>query len=72
MLVVVNLDPAAAHEALLHLDLGALGVDGAAPYVVRDELTGETYTWQGSTPYVKLDPAAGPRATCSPSGSPPA
>jgi starch synthase (maltosyl-transferring) len=58
VLVVVNLDPSAMHEGLLHLDLGALGLTGAA-YVVVDELTGERYTWEGSSPYVKLDPAAG-------------
>jgi starch synthase (maltosyl-transferring) len=59
VLVVVNLDHHAVHEGLLHLDLGALGIDGSAPYVVRDELTGLSYTWQGSDPYVRLDPAAG-------------
>jgi starch synthase (maltosyl-transferring) len=59
VLVVVNLDPHAAHEGLLHLDLGLLGIDGGTPYEVRDELTGLTYTWQGGEPYVRLDPAAG-------------
>jgi starch synthase (maltosyl-transferring) len=59
VLVVVNLDPDAMHEGLLHLDLGALGIEGGAPYEVRDELTGLAYTWQGSDPYVRLDPAQG-------------
>jgi len=58
VLVVVNLDPHAMHEGLLHLDLGALGLEGGSPYNVRDELTGLTYSWQGSDPYVRLDPAA--------------
>ena len=57
VLVVVNLDPAGAHEGLLHLDLGQLGVPWSGPFTARDELTGETYTWDGPQPYVRLDPA---------------
>ena len=62
VLVVVNLDPDAAHEGLLHLDLGALGLPWSGAYEVRDELTGASYTWEGSEPYVNLDPATGVEA----------
>jgi starch synthase (maltosyl-transferring) len=62
VLVVVNLDPAGAHEGLLHLDLGRLGVPWSGPFTVRDELTGEAYTWDGPQPYVRLDPASGVEA----------
>ncbi|MHB1064530.1 MAG: alpha-1,4-glucan--maltose-1-phosphate maltosyltransferase [Georgenia sp.] len=59
VLVVINLDPFATHEAVLELDLDALGVRGAAPdgpvMAVTDELDGETYHW-GRRPYVRLDP----------------
>ncbi|WP_281268467.1 alpha-1,4-glucan--maltose-1-phosphate maltosyltransferase [Xylanimonas oleitrophica] len=62
VLVVVNLDPWAAQETLLHLDLEALGLtpppgtDGSAPFfVAHDLLTGATYPW-GAHPYVRLDP----------------
>ena len=59
VLVVVNLHP---HEMLgttLGLDLGAMGLPGHGAYVVHDELSGESYTWEGNRPYVLLDPHAG-------------
>jgi starch synthase (maltosyl-transferring) len=56
---VVNLDPHNAQETLLHLDLGSLGVPWQGPFPAHDELTGETYTWDGPTPYVRLDPTQG-------------
>jgi starch synthase (maltosyl-transferring) len=59
MLCVVNLDPMQAHESTLWLDLGELGLSWHEPYEAYDELTGDSYTWQGAEPYVRLDPAAG-------------
>ncbi|MEE6273353.1 alpha-1,4-glucan--maltose-1-phosphate maltosyltransferase [Georgenia sp. MJ206] len=61
VIVVVNLDPHATRESLVHLDLAALGIeppaDPAMPAVAaRDELSGETFFW-GQTPYVRLDPS---------------
>jgi starch synthase (maltosyl-transferring) len=55
VLVVVNLDPWNTQEATLSLDLSVLGVDGS--FQVLDELGGESYTWHGPNPYVRLDPA---------------
>ena len=40
-------------------DLGAVGLPWHGPLPVTDELTGDTYTWEGNRPYVRLDPAAG-------------
>jgi starch synthase (maltosyl-transferring) len=60
VLCVVNLDPDQAHEDTLRLDLGALGLDGVGAYEVHDELSGQTFTWQGADPYVRLDPAETP------------
>ena len=60
VLLVVNLDPYAAHEAVTWLDLGALGLDPGRPFAAHDELTGATYSWQGPVNYVRLDPAAQP------------
>jgi len=60
VLCVVNLDPAHAQEDTLWLDLGALGLPAAEPFEAHDELTGETFTWQGASPYVRLDPAQAP------------
>jgi starch synthase (maltosyl-transferring) len=59
VLVVVNLDPVAAHEGLLRLDLAALGLPGQGEYRATDELTGEVFTWSGWEPFVRLDPALG-------------
>jgi starch synthase (maltosyl-transferring) len=56
VLVVVNLDPWSAQDGTLDLDLGALGVPWAAPFEAYDELTGQSFTWQGAHPYVRLDP----------------
>jgi starch synthase (maltosyl-transferring) len=57
VIVVVNLNPYRAREATVWLDLPALGVD--RPFVVTDELTGESYWW-GRANYVRLDPATRP------------
>lgn len=56
VLVVVNLDPLNAHEDTLWLDLAELGLPWNEPYEAIDELNGQTYTWQGAEPYVRLDP----------------
>jgi starch synthase (maltosyl-transferring) len=60
VLCVVNLDPHGVQEDTLWLDLAALGMPADDPYLAHDELTGQTFTWQGHTPYVKLDPAETP------------
>jgi len=59
VLVVVNLDPHEAHETVLDLDLGAIGLPRWGKYQAHDELDGATYTWDGANPYIRLDPAAG-------------
>jgi len=60
VLVVANLDPANTREAILSLDLAALGVPWDEPFDVHDELTGERYGWWGPNPYVRLDPSVQP------------
>ena len=59
VLVVVNLDPHVAQETVLDLDLGAVGLPWQGPFQVTDELTGDSYTWDGGHPYVRLDPTLG-------------
>ncbi len=51
----VTLDPYVTQESTLHLDLSALNVPADRAFAVRDELSGEEYTW-GANPYVRLDP----------------
>jgi starch synthase (maltosyl-transferring) len=57
VLTVVNLDPHRVQEAVLQLDLAALGLPFDRPFWVIDELSGAQYQWQGSRPYVRLDPS---------------
>jgi starch synthase (maltosyl-transferring) len=56
VLVVVNLDPHNAQSDTLWLDLDELGMPADEPFLAHDELTGDTYTWQGQGPYVFLHP----------------
>lgn len=55
VIVVVNLDPHAARETTVHLDLAALGLDEHATFVVHDEISGADWTWNQHN-YVRLDP----------------
>ena len=57
VLTAVNLDPWAAHDCTLDLDLAALGLPVDLPFEAYDELTHQSFTWQGPHPYVRLDPA---------------
>jgi starch synthase (maltosyl-transferring) len=56
ILSVVNFDYGAAQSGLITLDVEALGLDPDRPYRVTDVLDDETYTWQGETAWVELDP----------------
>jgi len=57
VLVVCTLDPVHTQEATVHLDLRAVGLPEWEPYRAHDELTGETYEWQGGSNYVRFEPA---------------
>jgi starch synthase (maltosyl-transferring) len=59
VIVVINLDPHAARETTVHLDLPALGLDWQDSFVVDDELTGQTWSWTAHN-YVRLDPGQEP------------
>ncbi|SDD71936.1 alpha-1,4-glucan--maltose-1-phosphate maltosyltransferase [Nocardioides lianchengensis] len=55
VIVVVNLDPHAARETMVHLDLPALGLGYGDSLVVHDEITGADWSWSQHN-YVRLDP----------------
>jgi starch synthase (maltosyl-transferring) len=55
MIIVVNVDPHAARETTVRLDMPSLGMDWNDRFTVQDELTGESWTW-GEHNYVRLDP----------------
>ncbi len=55
VIVVINLDPHAAREATVHLNMPELGLDWHDTMAVHDEISGESYVW-GEYNYVRLDP----------------
>jgi len=55
VLVVCSLDPRETLEAEVCVDFDALGLPGASQLRVRDELTGESFTW-GASAFVRLTP----------------
>ncbi len=57
---VVNLDPQWPQSGFVDLDLGAIGLDDGARFVVHDLLDGSTYAWGGQHNFVLLDPARSP------------
>jgi starch synthase (maltosyl-transferring) len=56
LLFVVNLDPHAAQETTVRLDLGSVGLPAGGQYRAHDELSGDTFLWSGPDNYVRLDP----------------
>ncbi len=56
VLVVVNLDPWNTQETTITVGLDALGLPLDRPYEAFDELTGQSFTWQGPSQYIRLDP----------------
>jgi starch synthase (maltosyl-transferring) len=59
VIVVINLDPHATRETMVHLDLPVLGMDWHDTFLVHDELTGQNWSW-GQHNYVRLDPGHEP------------
>jgi starch synthase (maltosyl-transferring) len=58
LFIIVNLDPHAVNETMVHLPIGDLGISEDDPYQVHDLLTGARYTWRGERNYVRLEPPA--------------
>jgi starch synthase (maltosyl-transferring) len=59
VIVVINLDPHAARETMVHIDLPALGLDWHDTLAVHDEITGQDWHWSQHN-YVRLDPGVEP------------
>ena len=58
LLVAVNVDPHAAHEADVELPLWRWGLGDDAVLDVEDLLSGARFAWRGKWQHVGLDPAA--------------
>ncbi|NTV38555.1 MAG: hypothetical protein HGA51_01155 [Demequinaceae bacterium] len=56
VIVVASFDSSVAHDAVVSFDMTAIGRNEEERVVVKDAITGETYTW-GREFYVRLDPA---------------
>jgi starch synthase (maltosyl-transferring) len=56
LLIAVNLDPEQSQSGMVHVPVSRLGLNEDHEYRVRDLLTGDVYTWRGSSNYVELDP----------------
>jgi starch synthase (maltosyl-transferring) len=54
VIVVANLDPHAARETNIHLELWKLGLDEQTPFKVKDLITGVEFSW-GKSNFVRLD-----------------
>jgi len=59
LIILVNVDPHAARETTVHLNMPALNMDWDDTFVVHDELTDQTWTWAERN-YVRLDPFGEP------------
>ena len=59
LIVVVNVDPHAARETTVHLNMPELGMDWHDTFAVHDELTDQSWRW-GEHNYVRLDPFTQP------------
>ena len=56
ILTVVSLDPFAAREGTVWIDLASLGLPWDEPLDAYDEITRQVFPWWGPEPYVRLDP----------------
>jgi len=56
VVVVANFNMNGTEEGFITLDPASIGLDPFAPFTVHDALGGETYTWQGTHHYIKLNP----------------
>ncbi|MGI9149039.1 MAG: alpha-1,4-glucan--maltose-1-phosphate maltosyltransferase [Chloroflexota bacterium] len=57
---VVNLDPFWAQAGWVRVPLQDWGIDTNQPYVMHDLLTGDRFTWRGTSNWVRLDPNVQP------------
>ncbi|WP_348523618.1 hypothetical protein [Demequina litorisediminis] len=57
VIVVVSFEPAVTHDAIIRLDMEAIGLTSDARLVVDDALTDATYTWAREF-YVKARPGS--------------
>jgi starch synthase (maltosyl-transferring) len=62
VVVAVNLDPFAPHEAGVRLPLGELGMGPDEPFQAHEAITGARHLWKGAAQRIRLDPHVEPAA----------
>ena len=62
ILVAVNLDPFAAHSAVVHVPLDDIGVGPDETYQMHELITDTRALWRGPAHRITLDPAVEPAA----------
>jgi starch synthase (maltosyl-transferring) len=62
VLVAVNLDPFAPHEALVRLPLADLGIGPDEPFQAHELIADARRLWKGPTQRIRLDPGTEPAA----------
>ncbi|MDQ4109460.1 MAG: alpha-amylase family glycosyl hydrolase, partial [Actinomycetota bacterium] len=60
VVVIVNLDPVHPQSGWVDLRMPELGMAWDAPFMARDLLTGESFTWTGARNFVELHPGHQP------------
>jgi len=60
--VAVNLDPMAAHEAVLEFPLAAMRIAEVETFTAVELFTGTRHRWRGARQRLRLDPASHPAA----------
>jgi starch synthase (maltosyl-transferring) len=60
VVVIANLDPAHPRSGWVDLRMPELGMDWDVPFLAKDLLTGESFSWRGARNYVELHPAHQP------------
>ncbi len=62
ILVAVNLDPFAPHEAIVHVPLAEIGLGQDETYEMHELITESRQLWRGPANRISLDPAVEPAA----------
>ena len=60
VVVIANLDPVHPQAGVVDLRMPELGMGWEDPFVARDLLTGESFSWTGAKNYVELQPSRQP------------
>jgi starch synthase (maltosyl-transferring) len=64
LICIVNLDPLHVLEGTVELHLETLGLNSDHTFYLHDLITNQTWNWNGSRNYVRIDPQIAPAHVC--------